>query len=117
MKKTGDEYFDSDEFRELLAEYETAVNTGQPVFMDADELAEIADYYQMTEHPEEAEAAIKLALSLSPGAIAPLTYRIHEALYNGDTERAWQLLDQIVEKDEPDYIYDRGEILIVEGRI
>ena len=27
MKKTGDEYFDSDEFRELLAEYENAVNT------------------------------------------------------------------------------------------
>ena len=117
MKKTGDEYFDSDEFRELLAEYETAVSTGQPVFMDADELAEIADYYQMTEHPEEAESAIQLALSLSPGAIAPLTYRIHEALYNGDTQRAWQLLDQIVEKNEPDYIYDRGEILIVEGRI
>jgi tetratricopeptide (TPR) repeat protein len=71
----------------------------------------------MTEHPEEAESAIQLALSLSPGAIAPLTYRIHEALYNGDTQRAWQLLDQIVEKNEPDYIYDRGEILIVEGRI
>lgn len=117
MKKTGDEYFDSDEFRNLLAEYETAVNTGQPVFMDVDELSEIADYYQMTAHPQEAEAAIQLALSLSPGAIAPLTYRIHEALYNGDTQKAWQLLDQIVEKDEPDYIYDRGEILIVEGRI
>ena len=113
--KTGDEYFDSQEFCNLLAEYEKAVSTGQPVFMDADELAEIADYYQMSEQPDEAEAAIQLALSLAPGAVAPLTYRIHEALSQGDTKKAWQLLGQIIDKDEPDYIYDRGEILIVEG--
>ena len=48
MKRTGDEYFDSDDFRNMLAEYEEAVNTGQPVFMDADELAEIAAV--ITEH-------------------------------------------------------------------
>jgi tetratricopeptide (TPR) repeat protein len=117
LKKTGDEYFDSSEFQELLAEYETAVNTGEPVFMDTDELSEIADFYQMTGQQQEAKKAINLALSLSPGAIAPLTYCIHEALYHGDTKEAWKLLDQIVEKDEPDYIYNRGEILIVEDRI
>ncbi len=115
--KTGDEYFDSKEFHDLLAEYEAATNEGRPVFMDADELAEIADYYQLAGQLEEAETAIELALSLSPGALAPLTYRIHEALYNGDTKSAWKLLDQIIEKDEPDYIYDRGEILIVEGHV
>ena len=115
--KTGDEYFDSKEFQELLAQYEQAVNTGQPVFMDADELAEIADYYQMTEQPDEAEKAIQLALSLSPGAIAPLTYRIHEALSQGNTKRAWQMLEQIIDTDEPDYIYCKAEIMIAEGNI
>lgn len=115
MKNTGDEYFDSQEFIDLLAQYEKAVQNNEPVFLDADELAEIADYYQMTDRPTEAKSAIQLALSLSPGAIAPLTYCIHEALYCGDTKKAWQLLDQITERDEPDYIYDRGEIMIVEG--
>ena len=117
MKKTGDDYYDSQEFHDMLAVYEKAVSTGQPVFMDADELSEIADFYQLQDRLDEAERAIRLALSLSPGAIGPLTYRIHEAIYNGDTLRAWQLLDQIVEKDDPDYVYDRGEILIAEGRI
>lgn len=112
----SDEYYDSDEFRNMLAEYEEAISSGQPVFMDADELSEIADYYQMTNCLEEAEKAISLALSLSPGAIAPLTYRIHEALFEGNTEKARELLDQIIEKDEPDYIYDQGEILLTEGR-
>lgn len=117
MKRTGDEYFDSEEFRDLLAEYEQAVSEGEPVFLDADELAEIADYYQMTEHPDEAEAAIKLALSLSPGAIAPLTYRIHEALWQGDTEEARNYLDQIIERNEPDYVYCQGEILLAEDKV
>ena len=117
MKKTGDEYFDSEEFLNLLSDYEKSINTGQPVFMDADELAEIADYYQLQGRQDEAEVAITHALSLSPGAIAPLTYRIHEAIFQGDTLKAWQYLDQIIEKSDPDYVYDRGEILIAEGRI
>ncbi|MBQ7510591.1 MAG: tetratricopeptide repeat protein [Prevotella sp.] len=117
MKKTGDEYFDSEEFREMLDEYEKAVSAQEPVFMDAEELADIADYYQYTGHADKAEDAITLALSLSPGAIAPLTYRIHQALYEGDTRKAWQMYDQIIETDEPDYVYNRAEILIAEDKI
>ena len=117
MRKTGDDYFDSEEFREMLAEYEDAVNTGQPVFMDADELAEIADFYHMTEHYDEADDAINLALSLSPGAIAPLTYKIHEALWNGNTDEAKDYLNQIIEKDDPDYVYDKAEIMLAEGDV
>jgi len=117
MKKTGDEYYDSEEFRELLATYERAIKAGQPVFMDADELSEIADYYQMTGSMEQANDAINLALSLSPGAVAPLTYKIHEALYEGDIEQAEQLLSQIVEKDAPDYTYCQGEILLTKGLV
>lgn len=115
--KTGDDYFDSKEFQKLLETYEKAQDAGQPVFMDSDELAEIADFYQMQSQMDKAEKAIQLALNLSPGAIAPLTYRIHEALYNGNTEAAWKYFGQIIETDEPDYIYDKGEILIAEGRI
>lgn len=117
MKKTGDDYFDSDEFHDLLSEYEQAVNTGQPVFMDADELAEIADYYQMTGQADDADKAISLALSLSPGAIAPLTYKIHEALYNGDVEAAKEYLGQIIEKDDPEFIYNQAEIFLAEGLV
>lgn len=116
MKNTGDDYFDSDEFRDMLATYEEAKATGQPVFMDADELADIADYYQMNEQYDAADEAIDLALALSPGAIAPLTYKIHEALWNGDTGEAREYLDQVIETDEPDYVYDKAEILMAEER-
>lgn len=101
----------------MLADYENAINAGMPVLMDADELADIADYYQMMGELEKAEEAITLALSLSPGAIAPITYRIHEALYNGNTQQAWEWLEQITEKSEPDYIYNRAEIMLAEGKV
>lgn len=117
MKQTGDEYFDSNDFHQLLSTYETSINAGEPVFMDADDLVDIADYYQYTGKKDKAEEAITMALSLSPSAIAPLTYRIHEALYEGNTDRAWDYLNQIIDTDEPDYIYDKAEIMIAEGRI
>ena len=117
MRRTGDEYLDSKEFRKLLASYEEAVNSGQPIFMDAEELAEIADYYQMMGHMDEANDAIDLALKLSPGAIAPLTYKIHEALFNDQPEQAEHYLDMIIDRTEPDYIYDKTEILLWYGKI
>ena len=117
MKQTGDEYFDSEEFQELLANYEKAVSSGEPVFQDADELTDIADYYQLTGNRDEADHAIQLALSLSPGAMAPLTYKIHEALYDGDAEKAEQLLEQVTETTAPDYAYCKGEILLSKGLV
>ena len=117
MKKTDDDYFDSKEFQDMLEAYEHSVNAGEPVFMDAEELSDIADYYQYTGHADEAEEAITLALSLAPGSIAPLSYRIHQALFEGDIEKAHEYYDQIIETDDPDYIYDRAEILIAEGRV
>ena len=115
--RSNDEYFDSAEFQDLLNTYEKAVGAGEPVFLDADELADIADYYQYTGRVDEAEKAISLALGLSPGSIAPLTYRIHQALFEGDTRKAWEMYDQIIETDEPDYVYNRAEILIAEDKI
>jgi len=115
--KTGDEYFDSKEFQERLAIYEESVSSGQPVFMDAEELAEIADYYQMTYRKDKADEAIDFALSLAPGGIAPLTYKIHESLFNHQIDDAERYFSQITETDAPDYVYDQAEIMIAKGEI
>lgn len=114
---TGEEYFDSKEFQQLLGKYEDALAAGEPVFMDSEELADIADYYQMTGQQDSADKAIALALELAPGSLAPLTYKIHEALYNGDIGEAEQLLEQIVDKQSPEFIYDKGEILLAKGLV
>ena len=115
MIKTGDEYFDNKSFEDLLAKYEHALNTNQPVFLDADELTDIADYYQNICEPDKAERAINLALSLSPGSSSPLTYRIHQALDNDNIELAKEFLSQMTEVNDYDYILNHAEILLAQG--
>lgn len=114
--KTGDDFFDSAEFRSLLQTYEQSINTGESVFMDADDLVEIADYYQYTGRMDQANGAIELASQLSPNGINILTYRIHESLSKSDTVTAWDYLNRMIDTHEPDYVYSRAEILISEGR-
>ncbi len=116
MRSSDEEYYDTEEFREVLEDYENMVASGSTRYMDPDELADIADYYHMNGRYDEADAAIVRALEISPGAIAPLTYRIHEALESGNTALARQWLDSIVDKDEPDYVYDTAEIMLTEGQ-
>ena len=57
MKQTGDDYFDSKEFQEMLDNYEESVKSGHPIFMDADDLADIADYYHFMNDPQQADEA------------------------------------------------------------
>jgi len=71
---TDDEYFDDDEFRELLYEYEQAVRSGQPVFMDADDLGDVADYYQQHGRYDEAQAALERAAELQPDSVVALNF-------------------------------------------
>ena len=117
MRNTGDDYFDSQEFRELLDEYEQAVSSGQPIFMDADELTDIADYYHFTGRTEEAGEAIERALELSPGAVAPLVYQAREALTREDVETAEALIEQIIDKNDPDYFYMQAELMIAKDDV
>ena len=95
---SNEEYFNDEEFRELLDDYENTVAHDMPVFMDADDLADIADYYQMNDRQEDARRAIERAVELQPDSVVALNYLIHEALNVGDYQEAEERLEQIVDK-------------------
>lgn len=114
---TGDDaYYSDSEFQEMLADYEHAQATGEPVFMDADDLCEIADYYQSHDRIDEARQVMERAAELQPDAVGVLSYQIREALLKGDTALARQYLDRIIDRELPEYIYCRAEILIAEDK-
>ena len=112
----GTEYFDSEEFQEILEQYEASVKSGHPIYMDADDLADIADYYQYQGKPEEAENAIQLAIQFNPEAVGPLLYKAREALNRNDYQTARAYAVQVQAVDELEYLYLQGEILICEGK-
>ena len=96
MKQTGDDYFDSKEFREMLDNYEESVKSGHPLFMDADDLADIADYYHFMNEPQQADEAIDYALSLYPNATQPNVFKAREALTEGDIDTARQYINRYI---------------------
>ena len=45
MQQEEDDYFQSEEFLDILSRYEQAMSTGHAPYMDSDELVDVADYY------------------------------------------------------------------------
>ena len=54
-------YFESEGFKIILRKYEDSVKSGHPTYMDADDLADIADYYHYEGRLDEASDAIAVS--------------------------------------------------------
>ena len=109
-------YFESEGFKKLLEQYEDSVKSGHLVYMDADDLADIADYYHYGGRLDDAAAAIELALQFNPDAIGPLLYKAREALSLNNFRTARDYAKRIRIIDQAEYLYLLGEILICEGK-
>lgn len=112
----NEEYFNSEDFQELLNSYEASMNDGIQPFMDADSLVDIADYYNMHGKTDEALSVIEYALELYPYATLPNVFMARHALMQNDFKQAREYASHIEERDDPDYHYLQAEILIAEGR-
>ena len=109
-------YFDSEEFRTILNQYEESVESEHPIYIDADDLADIADYYQYNGFPEKAKVAVDLALEYNPEAVGPLLFKAREALVDNDFETAREYAEKIEAVDTMEAVYLKGEILVCQGK-
>ncbi len=116
MAKEDNEYFESEDFKEILSDYETNVNSGSPVYMDADDLVDIADYYSMHGDTDKCHHALDCATELYPDSIGPIIFRAREAMFSGNYELAKKYEEQIVNCNDLDYYYLHAELLIRDGR-
>ena len=62
-----DEYFDSEEFLEILDTYESSVEDGTVPYLDIDDYSDIADYYMNADKPSDAINCVEKGLSIYPG--------------------------------------------------
>ena len=98
-------YFKSEGFKKILQQYEDSVKSGHPTYMDADDLADIADYYHYEGRLDDANDAIELALQFNPDAIGPLLYKAREALSLNNYEMARDYAERIRIIDNTEYLY------------
>jgi len=112
-----DEYFKSEEFRQLLDSYEASIEAGNSPFMDADELIDIADYYYLNMEYDKAFETVDHALELYPHATLPNAFMARKALQEEDIQQAQAYADAIEDHDDPDYYYLKAELLLAEGKV
>jgi tetratricopeptide (TPR) repeat protein len=112
-----EEYFKSEEFKEILEQYEAAEASGLGFYMDVDDLCDVADYYQSNNQYDAALHAIEKALDINPTATLPLVFKARDAINNGDFQTAQEYLDRIEDKTDMEYQYAVGELLIAQGEI
>lgn len=68
--------------------YEEACNTGNSIYLEADDLIDIAEYYQSKGEYKKAIAAADYAISIFPGATSPLLFRSRMSLiYEKNSQR------------------------------
>ena len=118
MRQDDDlKYFESREFKDILAVYESAREAGSAVYMEADELTDIAEYYSMVKHDEQQAAeVIALALQLHPDAVDPQIFRARQFMQEGDTQMAIQICDSIEDQEHREVYFLRAELMVRDDR-
>lgn len=117
MKKEENEYFQSQEFRAILSEYETARQSGTSIYMDADDLTDIAEYYMTENRETDANCAISQAMTLHPESTSPKVFLARQKMFHGELDMAEKLAVSIREQNEPEVLYARAEIMIRKGMV
>lgn len=108
-------YFNSKTFRENLRKYEAALAAGDSAYLDPDDLTDIAEYYHHQGKTDDALKTVEYAMELFPGAISPLIFRSRLALLVFDKpDEARFYAEKIDDKTDPDYLYLKAEIMIME---
>ncbi|MCR5130871.1 MAG: tetratricopeptide repeat protein [Prevotella sp.] len=112
----SDKYYQGGDFRELLQKYEQAKAEGHNVYLEPEELADIAEYYQMLGNVADAVDTFEYGLSIFPDSTMLLILKArYELAILQDVEKAKKTVSQIVEEDDFDCFYVKAEIMIMEG--
>ena len=112
-----DDYFDTPEFKEKLHTYEEAAQQGNTVYMESEDLVDIAEFYHSRDEFDQSLAAINYAIDMFEGATLPLVFRARMALFHeDDTDKADDFAEQIDDKTDLDYFYIKAEIMLVKDQ-
>ena len=110
-------YFEEPEFKEILEKYEAAREAGQAIYMDAEDLTDVAEYYSLVMHDDErADDAIALARQLHPDAVNPQVFKARQFMQDGNLATAEKLCNAIEDQQDREVYFLRAELLIRQDR-
>ena len=116
MREEDISYFNNKEFKQILHAYEDARKHGQSIYMDADELTDIAEYYMVNSQEDKANEAISLAVSLHPDSVDPQVFLSRQEMFHNRMDRAYEICNAIPNQDDREVKFLRAELLIRDER-
>ena len=111
MDKDFPSFFRDDDFKQDLARYEKMRNGGKAVYLDGDQLSDIAEYYASNDQYDKAIEAMDYAIQLHPGNQDLLSLKGSLLFESGDIEEARKLAAQITAPSYP-ALYLKAGLLI-----
>lgn len=116
-KNTIDEYFLSDEFQEMLKKYEDGCKSGRPPYLDADDIADIVEYYWDSRDYDNTEKALKYCIHLHPDEQRTLALQVRMALFgHHDIEEAKRLLKRLSPYDtDNETAFTKAEVALADN--
>lgn len=109
-------FFHEEEFKKNLALYEQMIQGGRSVYLEADELTDIAEYYLIKGQKEKAMQCIEYALNIHPDSVDPLIFLARQKMFNGEMEAARAIRDSITDQKDREVIFLNAELLLREQR-
>ena len=106
------EYFQSNEFHDLLHHYEEA-GLEHLVDFSSGDLTDLAEYFHTIGDMNQALKIVDAAIDIYPGAVGPLVFRARTSLVkDGNPKLASHYADLIDDKTDLDYYYIQAEIMV-----
>lgn len=115
MREEDKEYFQEPEFQETLRKYEEAIQERSSVYMDADDLTDIAEYYMVQEQEDKANEAISLAISMHPNAVDPQVFLARQQMFHNNLYEAQRICNEIEDQEDREVVFLRAELMIRNG--
>ncbi|MBO7067439.1 MAG: hypothetical protein J6W52_01995 [Bacteroidaceae bacterium] len=112
MREEDEAYFKDPEFLEYLQKYEQARENNEPVYMDAEELTDIAEFYMTQNREEDANQAISLALSLHPDSVDPQIFLARQQMFHDNLDESIEIASSIPDQNDRETIFLWTELLI-----
>lgn len=109
-------YFENPEFQEILERYEQALVQGEMVYMDAEDLTDIAEYYMMRNEEDKADECISLAVQLHPDAIDPQVFLARQQIFHGNIPAAYDIFNNIQDQEDREVKFLYAELLLREKK-
>ncbi|MCF0198680.1 MAG: tetratricopeptide repeat protein [Bacteroidaceae bacterium] len=109
-------FFEEDDFKEALKQYEAMLREERSVYMDAADLTDIAEYYMVKGRREDAMTCINYALSLHPDDPDPLVFLARERMFDGDLDVAQKMCDEIPDQQDREVQFLKAELLLRQGK-